>query len=74
MKKFNEISMTVKFYRGDEYVMDFTFDSIYAATLVIRDWIIEDNCSVESKGIRLYKDCRFSPTDRCVNEFIDKVK
>ena len=74
MEKFNQTSLTVKFYRGDEYVMDFTFDSRYAATLVIRDWLIEDGCSVESKGIRIYKDCTFSPSPKCIDEFINKVK
>ena len=75
MEKFNNpVSLTVKFYVGDEYDHEITFDALYIAAIVIRDWIHEDGWSVECKGIRLYKDCKLAASEKCVKEFIDKVK
>lgn len=75
MEKFNNpVSLTVKFYCDDKYDHEITFDALYIAAIVIRSWIHEDGWSVECKGIRLYKDCKLAASEKCVKEFIDKVK
>lgn len=64
--------MNFEFYQGDEMVMSYYYSpkQAKAAALFIYDWLIYDGWSVACKGRRIYKDCRFSPTPKLVEDFI----
>ena len=65
--------MMINFYVEDDLVYTCTIKSRYIAYQMVYGWIWADGWSVECKGRRIYKDSKFRPSEKLLNEYVDFI-
>ncbi len=69
--------MMINFYqKGDKPVLTEDhkyFKNKYILASMVHGWLMGDGYSVECKGRRIYKDYKFRPSSKLLNEFVDFV-